>query len=264
MIPRAPDPGRAHSLTIGRIMTSNATTHVHITRPAFSTDSAISATLLMADAAPLIPSRTNVGTYRGVRLTSDGPAYVVGKSGRVIGLHKGQKIDSATADAIAQALASGAFVDLSYAGCHKAASVLETSQRVADHWQETGKAFDPSDIPTMVGAVRSAIVAGKAGASKPDQIFEILADVDYSPAEAVKALAKAVEDSRRKASKSTRKAPASKSLTLKAFDAVDALATAVESGEIPAHDELSALVGAFARLQTALKATESNEGSKAA
>ena len=243
--------------------TTNETTHVHITRPAFSTDSAISATLLMADAAPLIPSRTNVGTYRGVRLTSDGPAYVVGKSGRVIGLHKGETIDPATADAIAQALASGAFVDLSYNGCHKAASVLETSQRVADYWQETGKVFEPSDIPTMVGAVRSAIVAGKAGASKPDQIFEILADVDYTPAEAVKALATAVEDSRRKASKSTRKTPAAKSLTLKAFEAVDALVTAVESGDIPANDELSALVGAFGRLQNALKA-ESNEGSKAA
>ncbi len=245
-------------------MTSNASIHVHITRPAFSTDSAISATLLMADAAPLIPSRTNVGTYRGVRLTSDGPAYVVGKSGRVIGLHKGEKIDPATADAIAHALASGAFVDLSYAGCHKAASVLETSQRVADYWQETGKVFDPSDIPTMVGAVRSAIVAGKAGASKPDQIFEILADVDYTPAEAVKALAKAVEDSRRKASKSTHKPATPKTLTVKAFEAVDALATAVESGDIPVHDELSALVGAFGRLQAALKATESNEGSKAA
>lgn len=245
-------------------MTSNESTHVHITRPAFSTDSAVSATLLMADAAPLIPSRTNVGTYRGVRLTSDGPAYVVGKSGRVIGLHKGEKIDPATADAIAHALASGAFVDLSYAGCHKAASVLETSQRVADYWQETGKVFDPSDIPTMVGAVRSAIVAGKAGASKPDHIFEILADVDYTPAEAVRALAKAVEDSRRKASKSTRKTPAAKSLTLKAFEAVDALVTAVESGDIPANDELTALIGAFARLQTALEATESNEGSKAA
>ena len=244
-------------------MTNNETTHVHITRPAFSTDSAISATLLIADAAPLIPSRTNVGTYRGVRLTSDGPAYVVGKSGRVIGLHKGEKIDPATADAIAQALASGAFVDLSYSLCYKAGQVLTTAQRVADYWQETGKAYDPSDIPTMVGAVRSAVISGKAGAAKPDQIFEILVDVDYSPAQAVKALAKAVEDSRRKASKSTHKPATPKTLTVKAFEAVDALATAVESGDIPAHDELSALVGAFGRLQNALKA-ESNEGSKAA
>ncbi len=237
-------------------MTSNESTHVHITRPAFSTDSAISATLLMADAAPLIPSRTNVGTYRGVRLTSDGPAYVVGKSGRVIGLHRGEKIDPQTAEDIAQALASGAFVDLSYAGCHKAASVLETSQRVADYWQETGKVFDPSDIPTMVGAVRSAIVAGKAGASKPDQIFEILADVDYSPAEAVRALAKAVEDSRRKASKSTHKPATPKSLAVKAVEAMTALVKAVEAGEIPQHDELESLKGTFAHLMTTLAAQE--------
>lgn len=244
--------------------TNNTTTHVHIVRPAFRVEDAISETLIKADAAHLIPARTNVGTFRAVRLAEDSPAYVIGKSGRVIGLPKGQTLDDDTKAGIHAALASGAFVELSYSTCQKARNVLTTAQRVADYWEETGKAYEASDVPTLVGAVRSAIVAGKAGASKPDQIFEILADVDYTPQQAFEALSKAVEDSRRKANTSKPKAPATpKTLTVKAFDAVEALAASVESGEIPQESELVALVGSFARLQKALEG-QKTEGQKAA
>lgn len=249
---------RVNSLTIGNIMTTtNETTHVHITRPAFTVEDAISGTLLAADVAHLIQSRTPTGIYKGVRVGTDGRAYVVGKSGRVIGLKRGEKIDGETAAAIAQAVKTGAYVDLSYSLCYKAGQILTTAQRVADYWQETGKAYESSDIPTMVGAVRSAVISGKAGAAKPDQIFEILADVDYTPAQAVDALAKAVEDSRKKAT--SKKATSKKteaSLTVKAVEAMTALVKAVEAGEIPQHDELEALKGTFAHLMATLAAQE--------
>lgn len=241
-------------------MTSNETTHVHITRPAFTVRDAISAMLLRADAAKHIPSRTNVGTFFAVRLEDDGQAYVIGKSGRVIGLPKGEKLSPETLAAIHAAKDNGAYVDLAYSSCQKAVNAFGTAQKVADYWQETGKAFTPDNLSAMVGAVDSAIRNGKAGASKPDQIFELLTDVDLTAEESIALLGAAVQKSRNAASKKERKPSTPKSLTAKATEALEALATAIASGGlIPDATEWQALTAASAVASQAFAALEKSE-----
>lgn len=245
--------------THSRMETNMSKNHVSISRPAFTVDDAISGTLLAADCAPHIQSRTlKSAGYVGVRVEANGPAYVVSKSGNVIGLKRGEKLSPDTMQAIVEAVSSGAFVALDYTGCSKARNILTTSQHVADHWADTGKAVEETDTQRLVAAVQSAVISGKAGVSKPDQIQAILTDADDETVEAsLTRLAAAVKEARKASSSKPKKESVSKSLTLKAVEALEALAKAIESGDlIPDAAEWTALVAASAQATAALKALE--------
>ena len=235
--------------------------HVKIIRPAFTVDDAISGTLLAADCAPYIQSRTlKSAGYVGVRVEANGPAYVVSKSGNVLGLKRGEKLAPETVEAIGEAIRTGAYVALDYTGCNKAKNILEASQTVADHWQDTGKDVQEQDTQRLVAAVQSAVISGKAGVSKPDQIRALLTDADDETADAsLTRLADAVKEARKsKSSKSSKKER--KSLTLKAVEALEALAKAIESGDlIPAAAEWTALLAASGQATAALKALEDKQ-----
>lgn len=242
--------------------------HVKITRPAFTVDDAISGTLLAADCAPHIQSRTlKSAGYVGVRVEANGPAYVVSKSGNVIGLKRGEKLAPETVEAIGEAIRNGAYVALDYTGCNKAKNILEASQTVADHWQDTGKDVQEQDTQRLVAAVQSAVISGKAGVSKPDQIRALLTDADDETVDAsLTRLADAVKEARKSSSsKSSKKETVSKSLTLKAVEALEALAKAIESGDlIPDAAEWTALVAASGQASAALKALEEQSKQQAA
>lgn len=235
--------------------------HVKIIRPAFTVDDAISGTLLAADCAPYIQSRTlKSAGYVGVRVEANGPAYVVSKSGNVLGLKRGEKLAPETVEAIGEAIRTGAYVALDYTGCNKAKNILEASQTVADHWQDTGKDVQEQDTQRLVAAVQSAVISGKAGVSKPDQIRALLTDADDETVDAsLTRLADAVKEARKsKSSKSSKKER--KSLTLKAVEALEALAKAIESGDlIPAAAEWTALLAASGQATAALKALEDKQ-----
>ena len=235
--------------------------HVKIIRPAFTVDDAISGTLLAADCAPYIQSRTlKSAGYVGVRVEANGPAYVVSKSGNVIGLKRGEKLAPETVEAIGEAIRTGAYVALDYTGCNKAKNILEASQTVADHWQDTGKDVQEQDTQRLVAAVQSAVISGKAGVSKPDQIRALLTDADDETVDAsLTRLADAVKEARKsKSSKSSKKER--KSLTLKAVEALEALAKAIESGDlIPDAAEWTALLAASGQATAALKALEDKQ-----
>ena len=235
--------------------------HVKIIRPAFTVDDAISGTLLAADCAPYIQSRTlKSAGYVGVRVEANGPAYVVSKSGNVIGLKRGEKLAPETVEAIGEAIRTGAYVALDYTGCNKAKNILETSQTVADHWQDTGKDVQEQDTQRLVAAVQSAVISGKAGVSKPDQIRALLTDADDETADAsLTRLADAVKEARKSSSSKSSKKER-KSLTLKAVEALEALAKAIESGDlIPAAAEWTALLAASGQATAALKALEDKQ-----
>ena len=235
--------------------------HVKIIRPAFTVDDAISGTLLAADCAPYIQSRTlKSAGYVGVRVEANGPAYVVSKSGNVIGLKRGEKLAPETVEAIGEAIRTGAYVALDYTGCNKAKNILETSQTVADHWQDTGKDVQEQDTQRLVAAVQSAVISGKAGVSKPDQIRALLTDADDETADAsLTRLADAVKEARKSSSSKSSKKER-KSLTLKAVEALEALAKAIESGDlIPDAAEWTALLAASGQATAALKALEDKQ-----
>ena len=235
--------------------------HVKIIRPAFTVDDAISGTLLAADCAPYIQSRTlKSAGYVGVRVEANGPAYVVSKSGNVIGLKRGEKLAPETVEAIGEAIRTGAYVALDYTGCNKAKNILEASQTVADHWQDTGKDVQEQDTQRLVAAVQSAVISGKAGVSKPDQIRALLTDADDETADAsLTRLADAVKEARKSSSSKSSKKER-KSLTLKAVEALEALAKAIESGDlIPDAAEWTALLAASGQATAALKALEDKQ-----
>ena len=235
--------------------------HVKIIRPAFTVDDAISGTLLAADCAPYIQSRTlKSAGYVGVRVEANGPAYVVSKSGNVLGLKRGEKLAPETVEAIGEAIRTGAYVALDYTGCNKAKNILEASQTVADHWQDTGKDVQEQDTQRLVAAVQSAVISGKAGVSKPDQIRALLTDADDETADAsLTRLADAVKEARKSSSSKSSKKER-KSLTLKAVEALEALAKAIESGDlIPAAAEWTALLAASGQATAALKALEDKQ-----
>ena len=235
--------------------------HVKIIRPAFTVDDAISGTLLAADCAPYIQSRTlKSAGYVGVRVEANGPAYVVSKSGNVIGLKRGEKLAPETVEAIGEAIRTGAYVALDYTGCNKAKNILEASQTVADHWQDTGKDVQEQDTQRLVAAVQSAVISGKAGVSKPDQIRALLTDADDETVDAsLTRLADAVKEARKSSSSKSSKKER-KSLTLKAVEALEALAKAIESGDlIPAAAEWTALLAASGQATAALKALEDKQ-----
>ena len=235
--------------------------HVKIIRPAFTVDDAISGTLLAADCAPYIQSRTlKSAGYVGVRVEANGPAYVVSKSGNVLGLKRGEKLAPETVEAIGEAIRTGAYVALDYTGCNKAKNILETSQTVADHWQDTGKDVQEQDTQRLVAAVQSAVISGKAGVSKPDQIRALLTDADDETVDAsLTRLADAVKEARKSSSSKSSKKER-KSLTLKAVEALEALAKAIESGDlIPAAAEWTALLAASGQATAALKALEDKQ-----
>lgn len=235
--------------------------HVKIIRPAFTVDDAISGTLLAADCAPYIQSRTlKSAGYVGVRVEANGPAYVVSKSGNVLGLKRGEKLAPETVEAIGEAIRTGAYVALDYTGCNKAKNILEASQTVADHWQDTGKDVQEQDTQRLVAAVQSAVISGKAGVSKPDQIRALLTDADDETVDAsLTRLADAVKEARKSSSSKSSKKER-KSLTLKAVEALEALAKAIESGDlIPAAAEWTALLAASGQATAALKALEDKQ-----
>ena len=235
--------------------------HVKIIRPAFTVDDAISGTLLAADCAPYIQSRTlKSAGYVGVRVEANGPAYVVSKSGNVIGLKRGEKLAPETVEAIGEAIRTGAYVALDYTGCNKAKNILEASQTVADHWQDTGKDVQEQDTQRLVAAVQSAVISGKAGVSKPDQIRALLTDADDETVDAsLTRLADAVKEARKSSSSKSSKKER-KSLTLKAVEALEALAKAIESGDlIPDAAEWTALLAASGQATAALKALEDKQ-----
>jgi len=235
--------------------------HVKIIRPAFTVDDAISGTLLAADCAPYIQSRTlKSAGYVGVRVEANGPAYVVSKRGNVIGLKRGEKLAPETVEAIGEAIRTGAYVALDYTGCNKAKNILEASQTVADHWQDTGKDVQEQDTQRLVAAVQSAVISGKAGVSKPDQIRALLTDADDETVDAsLTRLADAVKEARKSSSSKSSKKER-KSLTLKAVEALEALAKAIESGDlIPDAAEWTALLAASGQATAALKALEDKQ-----
>ena len=240
--------------------------HVHIARPAFTVNDAISGTLLMADCAPHIASRTPKSAgYIGVRPQADGPAYVVSKSGNVIGLKRGEKLSPETAQAISDAIASGAFVALDYTGCNKAGNILSTSQDVADHWQDTGKPVEKDDTRRLVAAVKSAITSGRPGVSKPDQVKSLLTDADDETVSAsLKRLSDALSDARKKSS-APKNPPKEVSLTMKAVKALEALTTAIADDDyIPDAAEWQTFTAAEAVLTAAFKALEEKGKQEAA
>ena len=178
----------------------------------------------------------------------------------MIGLKRGEKLAPETVEAIGEAIRTGAYVALDYTGCNKAKNILEASQTVADHWQDTGKDVQEQDTQRLVAAVQSAVISGKAGVSKPDQIRALLTDADDETVDAsLTRLADAVKEARKSSSSKSSKKER-KSLTLKAVEALEALAKAIESGDlIPDAAEWTALLAASGQATAALKALEDKQ-----
>lgn len=246
--PRAPILARASLSPIGKIMT-----HAHITRPAFTLDNAIAGLLLQADCHGRITSKVReTDGYIGVRPTEDGPAYVLNSKGAVLGLKRGETLSPEIRESIAAAYADKAFIPLDYHTCSKAHNIVATAQDVADDWASLDKFADVHDeTKRLVGAVQSAVKSRRKGVSKPAQIRELLTDPDDETAEAsLTRLTSAVKG----AAKVAHKAPAqreSKSITVKATEAVLKVADAIRAGDIIPDAELNALKGALAQVSAA-------------
>lgn len=205
-------------------------TLAHLPRLAADKTSRVPETILLAEVAHLIPSRTD-GTptkrthgYVAIRSEDGAPAYLIAPTGRIVG----EKVGTHDKDTVAAWYAMGTPVD--YAASRQAHAAVATAEAVSEVWDADGPAA-VAVLTTIDRAIRSKV----AGFSRPDAILKKLQDAhDEDETTLETALAAFESDliaANRKANSKPETAPTHKPVEVKALEALRSLAATLQEGK---------------------------------